>query len=123
MADSLNTPILSELHQALSRRALMRRMTAAGMLAAVPVAAVAAPVPSPRERLAMLIDEFKRLAQELNPDIVDWRIVVEDRQQGGKYASRCSVAILAFEANESGSDRAGRERSDSARTMAHAAIA
>ena len=43
MADSLNTPTLPKLHQALSRRSLMREMAAVGMLAAVPAAAVAAP--------------------------------------------------------------------------------
>lgn len=43
MADSLNTPTLPKLHPGLSRRGLMREMAAAGMLAAVPVAATAAP--------------------------------------------------------------------------------
>ena len=40
MADSLNTPTLPKLHPGLSRRALMREMAAAGMLAAsIPAAA------------------------------------------------------------------------------------
>ena len=40
MADSLNTPTLPKLHPGLSRRALMREMAAAGMLAASIPAAV-----------------------------------------------------------------------------------
>ena len=42
MATFPTSTTLSKLHQALSRRSLMREMAAAGMLAAVPVAAVAA---------------------------------------------------------------------------------
>jgi hypothetical protein len=108
MADSLNTPTLSKLHQALSRRSLMREMAAAGMLAAVPVAAVAAPstaanlpisvpVPSPRVRMNGLINELFAVAREFNPNIAEWRVHIAEPNDG---ENRCSVLIAAFDAPE-----------------------
>ena len=88
MADSLNTPTLSKLHPGLSRRSLMREMAAAGMLAAVPVAAIAAPLPapprtSPLVRLAELIAEIQAVAQEIDPTIKEWVIDMKDIRTGG----------------------------------------
>jgi hypothetical protein len=98
MADSLNTPTLFKLHQALSRRSLMREMATASMLAAVPIAAVAAPVPvtSPRVRMNALINELSAVAREFNPCIEKWSIRVSEP---GEYDNgRCSLLIAAFDA-------------------------
>jgi hypothetical protein len=105
MADSLNTPTLPKLHQALSRRSLMREMAAAGMLAAVPlttgsnlvpVAAAAAPVPVPSARIRMnlLIEELIAVAREFNPNIAEWRVHVSEPNDG---EDRCSVLIAGFD--------------------------
>ena len=100
MADSLNTPTLPKLHPGLSRRALMREMAAAGMLAAVPSAAVAAPVPvpSPRIRMNALIEELFAVAREFNPDIERWTVRVPE--PGDYENGKCALLIAAFSAPE-----------------------
>ena len=84
MADSLNTPTLPKLHSPLSRRAVLHHGLAASALAAVPVAAVAAPEPlrSPAERFYAKLEELKAIAKEYNPHIADWHVIqgLEDSQ-------------------------------------------
>jgi hypothetical protein len=96
MADSLNSPTLSKLHQALSRRSLMCEMAVGAAIVAVPVSVMAAPVPTPRERLKALIEELKIAAREANPTICDWKVSVADRL--GELG--CAVLIAAFERDE-----------------------
>ena len=76
----------------------MREMAAAGMLAAVPVAAVAAPVPVPSARIRMnlLIEELFAVAREFNPDIERWTVRITE--PGTNDDCRCSVLIAAFDA-------------------------
>lgn len=97
MADSSNSTLLPKLHPGLSRRALMREMAAAGMLAAVPVAAVAAPVPktTPQERLTALIEEIQAVAREIDPEIEEWKVHINlDSKLHG-----CPLLIAAFHAH------------------------
>jgi hypothetical protein len=102
MADFPDSTLLSKLHQALSRRSLMREMAAAGILAVVPAATVAAPVPvpvpSPRIRMNALINELFAVAREFNPDIGRWSIRISEPGDGDN--GRCSVLIAAFNAPE-----------------------
>ena len=103
MAVFPDSTLLSKLHPGLSRRALMREMAAAGMLAAVPsataakseaVAAVAAPVPSPRVRMNALIEELFAVAREFNPDIERWTVRVPE--PGDYENDKCGLLIAAF---------------------------
>jgi hypothetical protein len=100
MADFPDSTLLPKLHQALSRRALMREMAAAGMLAAGPVAATAAsaPVPSPRVRMNALIEELFAVAREFDPRIERWTVRITEPEQG--YDGKCSILIAAFLAPE-----------------------
>ena len=100
MADFPDSTLLPKLHPGLSRRSLMREMAAAGMLAAVPVAAIAAPapVPSPRIRMNLLIEELFAVAREFNPDIERWTVRITEPDN--KDDSKCSVLIAAFDAPE-----------------------
>jgi hypothetical protein len=79
MADSLNSPTLSKLHQALSRQSLLREMAVGAAIVAIPVSVMAAPVPTPRERLKASIVELKIVAREANPTICDWKVSGADR--------------------------------------------
>ena len=93
MADSLNTPTLSKLHQSLSRRTLMREMAAGVAIAAIPASAIAAPQQTARERLSALIEELKIVAREDNPAICDWRVSIANKP--GEMG--CALLIAAFE--------------------------
>ena len=100
MADFPDSTLLPKTHPGLSRRSLMREMAAAGMLAAVPVTAVAAPVPvpSPRVRMNALIEELFAGAREFNPDIEKWTVRITE--PSANRDGRCSVLIAAFDAPE-----------------------
>lgn len=90
MADSPNSTILS-------RRALMASAPAVA-LAALPVAALAAPVPaaSPRERMDALIKELQLVVQELYPNIDSW-LVANDKDATPINGARCPFTIAAFD--------------------------
>lgn len=85
MADSLNTPTLSKLHQALSRRSLMREMAAAGMLAAVSM-----PVASASER--KYETDGPVLADDMQPRHREVREVVEEIERWGHQVVLCAAA-------------------------------
>ena len=109
MADVPNTPSLPKIHQPMSRRAVLSTGIVATALAAVPVLATQ-PIP-PRDRLTALIAELKAVAQELNPAIEEWKVVVLDRQVDA-FSSRAAVLICAFEYMEK--DRFGPLLADDA---------
>ena len=102
MATFPTSTLLPKLHQALSRRSLMREMAAAGMLAAVPVTSIdvsasanlPTPVPSPRIRMNLLIEELFSVAREFNPDIGRWTVVISEPDN--KDDSKCNLLIAAF---------------------------
>jgi hypothetical protein len=106
MADSLNTPTLSKLHQSLSRRSLMREMAAGAAIAVVSAPAIAAPMPSAHERLKSLIAELQSVAREVNPAISDWKISIADYP--GQFV--CPLLIAAFESDERSQAGAKRNR-------------
>jgi hypothetical protein len=89
MADFPDSTLLSKLHQALSRRSLMREMAAAGMLAAVPVAAPV-PVPSPRVRMNALIEEL--FVVSVNDEPIDLLDLCDEL---GRISSYFECAFLA----------------------------
>jgi hypothetical protein len=93
MADFPDSTLLTKLHQALSRRSLMREMAAAGALAVVPAVAVAAPRTSPWVRLHELIEEMQVIAKEIDPAINEWKIVTKNLRSG----MGCPLLIAAFE--------------------------
>lgn len=96
MADSLNTPTLPKIHQAISRRSMLKQMAAGTALTIIPMSAMAAPVASlasPWERLNELIAELQVVAREINPAINEWKIITSKLLTG----KGCPLLIAAFE--------------------------
>lgn len=82
MADFPDNTLLSKVHNALSRRSLMRFLGAAGLVSVAPGIAISAPRRSALVRLHELIDELMVVAKEVDPSIKEWVIDTKDIRLG-----------------------------------------